>query len=265
MIQPPTFTITVKSALPPKILPTVTVVVPTYNRHHFIPQLLHCIRQQDYPAHLVEVLIFDDSPTPLRISPSAVVGMNFQLFSSVNRVPLGEKRNFLNEKATGEIIVVFDDDDYYPPTRISHAVERLQTSGKMLAGSTLLFMWFPKSDKANSLYLLGPYGDNHSCNGEMAYSKDYLKIARHIDDKMAGEEPSFTNNFTHPMVQLDPLHTRLLIAHDANTVAKNQANFINTILPNPQKFPQYPLTSWLDYVKDEQSRDFYRQMFNLKF
>lgn len=250
--------------LPKKTLPKVTVVVPTYNRHAFIPQLLHCIRQQDYPSHLVEVLIFDDSPEPLKILPEAVAGMNFTLFTSPTKVPLGQKRNFLNDKATGEITVVFDDDDYYPPTRISHAVERLQTSGKPLASSTLLFMWFPNTEGDSSLYLLGPYGDNHSCNGAMAYTKDYLKTARYDDSKTQGEEPAFTNNFRNDMVQLDPLYTMCAIAHHQNTVAKKVQNFANARLPNPQKFPQYPFTSWLDIIKDEQSRDFYRKMFGLK-
>lgn len=261
--QPLIFNMAKNSVLPVKPKPTVTVVVPTYNRQHFIPQLLHCIRQQDYPSELVEVLMFDDSPEPLHIPTSAVEGMNFQLFRSKEKIPLGEKRNFLNDTAKGEIIVVFDDDDYYPPTRISHAVERLQTSGKKLAGSTLLFMWFPNSNGDNPLYLLGPYGANHSCNGAMAYSKDYLKIARYDNSKTQGEEPAFTNNFSNDMVQLDPFHTMCAIVHEQNTVAKNEANFANFLLPNPQKFPQYPFTSWLDMIKDEQSRDFYRKMFGL--
>lgn len=246
------------------MLPKVSVVVPTYNRQAFIPQLLHCIRHQDYPSHLVEVLMYDDSPDPLQIPVEAVAGMYFKLFTSPTKIPLGQKRNFLNDNATGEIIVVFDDDDYYPPTRISHTVERLQTSGKQLAGSTLLFMWFPNADGDNPLYLLGPYGENHSCNGAMAYTKDYLKTARYDDSKTQGEEPGFTNSFRNAMVQLDPFYTMCAIAHTHNTVTKREANFINTRLPNPQKFPQYPFTSWLDIIKDEQSRAFYRQMFGLK-
>ena len=43
---------------------------------------------------------------------------------------LGAKRNFMHDKCKGSIIVYMDDDDYYPPDRISHAVEKL-TNNKM--------------------------------------------------------------------------------------------------------------------------------------
>ena len=43
---------------------------------------------------------------------------------------LGAKRNFIHEKCNGSIIVYMDDDDYYPPDRISHAVEKLQNDKK---------------------------------------------------------------------------------------------------------------------------------------
>ena len=40
---------------------------------------------------------------------------------------LGKKRNIVHEKSKGEIIVYMDDDDYYPPERVSPPVEMLQT------------------------------------------------------------------------------------------------------------------------------------------
>ena len=39
---------------------------------------------------------------------------------------LGAKRNFMHEKARGEFLVYMDDDDYYPPCRIRHAIETLR-------------------------------------------------------------------------------------------------------------------------------------------
>ena len=38
---------------------------------------------------------------------------------------LGRKRNLMHEKSKGEMIVYMDDDDFYPPNRVSHAVRRL--------------------------------------------------------------------------------------------------------------------------------------------
>lgn len=244
-------------------LPTVSVITPTYNRHAFIEQLIRCVRLQDYPQHLIELLIMDDSPEPIMIEDAWRGDLNIRVILSEQKLTLGMKRNSLNRFAKGKIIIPFDDDDYYPPTRISHAVERLQTSGKQLAGATLLFMWFPHSEHVNSLYLLGPYGPNHSCNGAMAYTQAYAKKFQYDVSKNKGEEPAFTKNFTHPMVQLNPALTMMSIAHTQNTVHKDEKFLTQCTLPNPEKFPDFPQSNWLDFVKDEQSIAFYQRIFKL--
>ena len=47
-------------------------------------------------------------------------------FKYDTKMKLGKKRNLLHEKSKGDIIVYMDDDDYYPPQRVSHAVQKLQ-------------------------------------------------------------------------------------------------------------------------------------------
>ena len=50
---------------------------------------------------------------------------------------LGAKRNELNRLAKGGIIVAMDDDDYYPPDRVSSVVEAFKKNPKIeLAGSS---------------------------------------------------------------------------------------------------------------------------------
>ncbi len=241
-------------------LPTVSIVTPTYGRADFIPQMLRCVRLQDYPQHLIEVVILDDSPEPLVMPEAWKTGLDVRLYRSEARVPLGEKRNRLNRFADGEIIVAFDDDDYYPATRVSHAVQSLQASGRKLAGSTVMLTWFTAT---GTLAAFGPFHRNHSGNGAIAYTRGYAR--RHAYDPTAavGEEPSFTRNFTEPMVQLDPVKTMLAIAHQANTVPKTLEGGGRCVLPNPLRFPGLTQNSWLNLVPDEESRAFYRGMFAL--
>lgn len=239
-------------------LPTVSIVTPTYRRHHYMEQLLRCVRLQDYPQSLIETIILDDSPEPLALREEWTAGLNVRLIRSTTKVPLGEKRNRLNRFADGKIIVPFDDDDYYPATRVSHAVEALARSGLPLAGSSLLLMWFAASDK---LVAFGPYHDRHSCNGALAYTRGYARRHAYDSRVTAGEEPSFTKNFTEPMVQLDSARTMLAIAHHVNTVMKTEAGPGRCVLPDPARFPGLPQQSWLDLVPDEESRAFYRRMF----
>ena len=59
------------------------------------------------------------------------------------KMSLGAKRNLMHEKCSGDIIVYMDDDDYYPPERVSHAVDMLKRNpDKMVAGSSEMHIYF---------------------------------------------------------------------------------------------------------------------------
>ena len=66
-----------------------------------------------------------------------------------------------------------DDDDYYPPDRISHVVWSMMNNPEYpVCGSSELYLYFSDSKK---VYKLGPYGLSHSTNGTMAYEQSYTK------------------------------------------------------------------------------------------
>ena len=101
--------------------PKVSVCTPTYNRRTFIP-LIKCYQQQNYPKELLEWIVVDDGDDP--------VGDLFKVVETKNILSKGKneirrKRKHMHEKCTGDIIVYMDDDDYYPPERIRHAVLKL--------------------------------------------------------------------------------------------------------------------------------------------
>ena len=58
------------------------------------------------------------------------------------RYSIGEKRNLCCSLAKHEYIVHMDDDDYYPPTRIEHAVSMLTKSKHLVAGSSEIYIYF---------------------------------------------------------------------------------------------------------------------------
>ena len=59
------------------------------------------------------------------------------------KMKLGKKRNLMHEKSSGDIIVYMDDDDYYPPERVSHAVNMLQRHPNALcAGASEIYIYF---------------------------------------------------------------------------------------------------------------------------
>jgi glycosyltransferase involved in cell wall biosynthesis len=100
----------------------VSIITPTYNRESYLSSALRCFLSQDYGN--TEWLILDDSD-----QASKTLGKPSQSnisYEHVNRrMTIGEKRNLLIEKAKGEIIVQFDDDDFYGPTYVSTMVGAL--------------------------------------------------------------------------------------------------------------------------------------------
>lgn len=226
--------------------PFVSVICPTYNRRQFLPNLIHQFNYQTYPQNYMELIILDDSPqSNADIIPSQ---SNIKYTHLKEKLILGKKRNLINSMATGDIIVCFDDDDYYSPERVSHAVLKLQSSKYEIAGSSIIHIYYPKLDK---ILEFGPYAPYHGTNGTMAYTKKYLRTHGYLDDKTQAEEAHFTNNFSEPMVQLDPHKVMLCVAHNKNTVEKDQ--FLNqgkTTSFKMQKFFKINDKYMIDYLKE---------------
>lgn len=130
---------------------------------------------------------------------------------------IGYLRNQGNRVCRGDIIVCMDDDDYYFPTRVQHAVEELSMSRHKLAGCSALILYDWNLDR---LYKFKGFGPNHSTNACMAWKQQYKKT--HDDTKENAEEASFTDNFRTPMIQLDAYQVMVVNSHSHNTFNKRE-------------------------------------------
>lgn len=106
----------------------MSVVTPTYNRRRFIPSLIACFKHQTYPMDRMEWIILDDGEDSVEdlFQKAAKDIPNLRYIRREPKLLIGAKRNILNKEAKGEIIVSMDDDDYYCPERVAHAVHKLQ-------------------------------------------------------------------------------------------------------------------------------------------
>ncbi len=205
--------------------PFVTVCTPTYNRRTFISSLIKCFDEQTYPRELMEWIVVDDGSDLVGDLFKGVEGVKY--YSSEERMNLGYKRNFMNSKATGDIIIYMDDDDYYPPNRVLHAVEKLRSRPNILmAGSSVIHIYFKELDK---IYKFGPFGKNHATAGTFAFKKELLELTSFDDNATVSEERYFLKDFTVPVIQLESKSTILVFAHSQNTFDKMQ------LLSNPNK------------------------------
>jgi glycosyltransferase involved in cell wall biosynthesis len=209
--------------------PFVSVCTPTFNRRPFIQSMLECFRNQDYPKSRIEWIIVDDGTDKIGdlLTESKIPQIKY--FPLDKKIALGAKRNLMHEKTKGSIIVYMDDDDYYPPERISHAVERLQQNPQALcAGASEIYIFFKHIQK---MVQFGPYGPNHATAGTFAFRRELLTQCRYEEHAAIAEEKAFLKNYTIPFVQLDPLKSILVFSHEQNTFDKRK------LLDNPN--PQF--------------------------
>ncbi|WP_413499250.1 glycosyltransferase family 2 protein [Buttiauxella gaviniae] len=200
--------------------PFVSVISPSFNRRDFLPYLIYQFHYQDYPADRRELIILDDSAESNEdlVNMLAMNNDNVRYIHSPRRLQLGEKRNMLNDLATGEYIICFDDDDYYPANKVSYQVEQMIQHKAVFSGCDQIYIWYSHLDK---IYRTTSLGKNHALNGTFGYHSNYLKKHRYRDTDMLAEEGPFLNGFTAPVLQVEPRNAILCVSHSANTYDKD--------------------------------------------
>ena len=198
--------------------PTVSICTPTFNRRPFIPVMIKCFEHQTYPKDKIEWIIVDDGTDKIEELVTHIPQVKY--FKYDEKMTLGKKRNLLNEKTTGDIIIYMDDDDYYPPERISHAVEKLCQNPKILcAGSSAMFIYFKH---INKMFQFGPYGPNHATAATFAFKRELLNITRFDENSSVAEEKKFLKDYTIPFVQLESKKSILVFSHNHNSFDKKE-------------------------------------------
>lgn len=236
-------------------LPRVSICTPTFNRRPFFKGLISSVLSQKYPTELIEWIIVDDGTDKIG---DLVSHIPFVKYVSVDeRMPLGKKRNFMHEqcnfKEDETIIVYMDDDDYYPPERVSHSVDKLINSNALCSGASELYIWF---NTLNKMYKFGPYGPNHATAGTFAFKRSLLKSSHYEDSAVLAEEKHFLKNYTVPFIQLEPLKTILVFSHEQNTFDKRRL-----IEPNNPYCKESSLKV-NHFIKSEEIRNFYMNDLN---
>lgn len=205
--------------------PFVSICTPTFNRRPFIPVIIKCFENQTYPKDKMEWIIIDDGTDKIEDLVAHLPYVKY--FKYDEKMTIGKKRNISNEKATGDIIVYMDDDDYYPADRVKHAVDTLRSSKALCAGSSAMFIYFKHIHK---MYQFGPYGPNHATAATFAFKRELLKQTRFDEDSSIAEERKFLKEYTIPFVQLEAKKSILVFSHNHNSFDKKE---LLKQMPNP--------------------------------
>ena len=224
----------------------VSLCTPTFNRRPFIPYLIKCIQQQTYSAENMEWIIVDDGTDKIEDLVSHIPIVKYYKYDT--KMTLGEKRNLMHTKATGDILVYIDDDDYYPPERVSHAVETLTNNRNVLiCGSSKMHVYFKHIQQ---MYTCGPYGENHATAATFAFKRALLDDTTYDVSSCLGEEKTFLKNYSIPLAQLDPAKTILVFSHIHNSFDKKE------LLKEKNNFVVKSSVKVEDIVKDNDIRNF---------
>ena len=202
----------------------------------------------------MEWIIIDDGTDKIEDLVKDIPQVKY--FKYDKKMTLGKKRNLTHEKASGDILVYMDDDDYYPPQRVSHAVNMLKSHpSAMCAGSSEIYIYFKHIKK---MYQFGPYGPNHATAGTFAFRKELLNNHYYEDSASLAEEKAFLKNYTVPFVQLEPKKTILVFSHRHNTFDKKK------LLDNgDNKFQKESDKTVDDFIKQPDYKEFYMNTIEL--
>ncbi len=187
--------------------PLVSVVTPTFARSAFLPYLRRFFEWQTYPNK--ELVVLDDSPQ----SNAGIFAGNDRIryFHSTSRIDIGVKRNELNKLAKGDVIVCFDDDDYYAPSRLAVAAKALAAGVAAFGGTCDVTFYFPALDRFVRF-------NNKIVGRVMFYTAEYGRRHKFWEGRGRGEEPPFRQAAKHIAVLANDM-SAIAIAHGANTTS----------------------------------------------
>ncbi len=124
--------------------PLVSCIMPTCNRRCFIPQAIRCFLRQDYPK--LELVVVDDGTDS--VADCMPADPRIRYFRPAQKLTVGAKRNFACEQARGEFIAHWDDDDWYPTSRIRAQMSALLNSSADVCGSSRIYYYAPATGQA---------------------------------------------------------------------------------------------------------------------
>ncbi len=195
--------------------PLVSCIMPTCDRRRFAAQAIRYFLRQDYAT--AELIIIDDGAESFHDLVPA--NSNIRYFRPDRRQSIGAKRNLACEQAAGEIILHWDDDDWYSGWRISYQVKQLLSRGAQLCGLNRLLYYDPENDRAFR-YEYPKSGKPWVAGNTLCYRKEFWRRYRFLDLNV-GEDVRFVwQALSGEMAVLDNGAWVTAIIHSGNVSPK---------------------------------------------
>ena len=116
----------------------VSCLTPTHNRREFWPRCISCFQSQTHPE--LEWVIVDNGTDPIKdLLPNDPRIKYVRLPGE--KLRHGQLMNICMENSTGEIAIVWDDDDFYASNRVAKQVQPLTDPQYDICGTTTLYYY----------------------------------------------------------------------------------------------------------------------------
>jgi glycosyltransferase involved in cell wall biosynthesis len=193
--------------------------MPTANRHKFIPYACRYFLDQTYTN--AELVIIDDGEIAIKeLLPKDARIKYYRFDMPIGTI--GKKRNFACERTDGEIIMHWDDDDYYAPDWISRQLSFLLTSNSDMCGIEHVHFYSPVTD---TLWLGTSRNRNNGnfpqflSGATLVYWKSFW--AKHpFEDRNTGEDDHFITQDGAKVYAHDYIDGFVALLHPKNTTQK---------------------------------------------
>jgi len=190
----------------------VSILIPTFNRRRFSELITHNILTQTYPF-IKEVIVADDGYDDERLNLKLPYSV---LYYKLPRMTIGDKRNFLMSKASGDYLAHFDTDDMYSRDYLSSSIFNLIKTGKGLSGSSDMLMM---DTATKTTYKQRCINIDMINEATMCYTKSYADTHK-FSNTMSSEGISFCEIKEITETPIEEI--MICLAHDSNTVSKKQ-------------------------------------------
>ena len=208
-------------------LPNISILVPTYNRSKFLPLLIHNLKSQTYPHNKLEVCIYDDGTEPLTDNTAGlqldIYPIKLVYHRDKVRKSIGEKRNYLVKKLSRNKFLCFmDDDDIYSPAYVEYSFKCLKDNKAGLVGSSSMLFTYPEKDYVLTGIKCPKKHQIHEAT--MLFTRKYFNSMGGFENSSQAEGVKFIQNQDKNVFNTDINDVMVCVAHDGNTIDKEQFN-----------------------------------------
>lgn len=195
--------------------PYISCIMPTANRGRFVQMAINYFLRQDYTNS--ELIIIDDGEQ----SVSSLIPANDRIkYFRINkaRLVIGVKRNFACQIAKGEIIMHWDDDDWYASDWISYQVNLMLSSNADIVGLSQLYFHNPGICKTWK-YIYPANEKPWVAGATMAYRKAFWQRNPFLNVQV-GEDNQFVWFSGGKVISTSYINGFVSILHSRNTSPK---------------------------------------------